>query len=126
MAESRKSVELAVLSYERLKVQDEDEVKKMIRALSNEGFFFLDLSGPSAKDFLADLPPVLRHQRNFFEQPKELKNKYYTGEKYKGLVSQLLVPVLPLCGNTWASDSDYYVQLLYIRLWSRENSCRSD
>ncbi|PVI02291.1 hypothetical protein DM02DRAFT_702509 [Periconia macrospinosa] len=81
---TRKTMELEVLSYERLKAQDNDEVQKMIRVLSNEGLFFLDMKGPSAKDFLADLPPVLRHQRNFFERTPEVKSKYHTGLYYKG------------------------------------------
>jgi hypothetical protein len=83
---TRKTMELEVLSYERLKAQDSDEVQKMVRVLSNQGVFFLDMKGPSAKGFLADLPPVLRHQRNFFERTPEVKNKFHTGEYYKGSV----------------------------------------
>lgn len=84
---TRKTMELEVLSYERLKAQDNDEVQKMVRVLSDVGVFFLDMKGPSAKRFLADLPPVLRHQRNFFERTPEVKNKFHTGEYYKGSVN---------------------------------------
>ena len=84
IGETRKTMELEVLSYERLKAQDNDEIQKMIRVLSNEGLFFLDMKGPSSEKFLADLPPVLRHQRNFFERTPEVKSKFYTGEYYKG------------------------------------------
>ncbi|OIW29213.1 para-aminobenzoate synthase [Coniochaeta ligniaria NRRL 30616] len=72
------TMELEVISYERLKARHSDEVNKMIHALSTKGMFFLDMQGPSSEQFLADLPPVLEHQRRFFERPNEIKNKFYT------------------------------------------------
>lgn len=84
ISKTRKTMKLEVLSYELLKAYDHEEIQKMIRVLSNEGLFFLDMEGPLAKDFLADLPPVLRHQRKFFEQTSEVKFKYHSGLYYKG------------------------------------------
>lgn len=85
--ESTKTMELEVLSYERLKAQDHDEVQKMVRVLSNEGLFFLDMRGPSAKDLLADLQPIIQHQRRFFDETAGVKSKYRTDFRFKGSVS---------------------------------------
>ncbi|ETS76972.1 hypothetical protein PFICI_10846 [Pestalotiopsis fici W106-1] len=82
--EHRKTMPLEVLSYERILAADSDEIQKMVRILSNEGLFFLDMAGPTSEDFLADLAPVYRHQRNFFERTAEEKMKYHSGIYYKG------------------------------------------
>lgn len=67
---------LEVLSYERLKARDDDEIFKLVRICSNAGMFFLDLRGPSTKDFLADMPPIVAAQRNFFARSSESKLAY--------------------------------------------------
>lgn len=84
-------MELEVLNYELLKAQDNHEIQKMVQVLSTKGLFFLDMKGPSAKNFLVDLQPVLRHQRKFFEQTPEVKSKYHTGLRYKGSVNHSLL-----------------------------------
>ncbi|KAK4189002.1 hypothetical protein QBC35DRAFT_494950, partial [Podospora australis] len=78
------TMELGVLSYELLKAHDRNEIEKLIRVLSEDGLFFLNLSGPSAKDALADIPPLVRHQRQFFEQEPSTKSEYHNGLRYKG------------------------------------------
>ncbi|KAI4264855.1 MAG: hypothetical protein L6R42_000060 [Xanthoria sp. 1 TBL-2021] len=67
---------LEVLSYERLKARDDDEISKLVRICSNAGIFFLDLRGPSTKEVLADMPPIIAAQRNFFAQSSESKLAY--------------------------------------------------
>ncbi len=67
---------LEVLSYERLKARDDDEIFKLVRICSKAGMFFLDLRGPSTKDFLADMPRIVAAQCNFFAQSLESKSAY--------------------------------------------------
>ncbi|KAK3358795.1 hypothetical protein B0T25DRAFT_563868 [Lasiosphaeria hispida] len=80
------ALKLQVLSYERLKARDDDEVHKMVRALSDEGLFFLDMDGPSAGQSLQDLTPILRYQRAFFERAPEIKSKYKTDFRFQGFI----------------------------------------
>lgn len=70
------TMRLEVLSYERLKARDDDEISKLVRICSNAGMFFLDLRGPSTKEVLADMPPIIAAQRNFFAQSSESKLAY--------------------------------------------------
>ena len=78
------AMQLEVLSYERLKACDSNEVQKLVRISSNAGIFFLDLKGPSTRDFLADLQPIVYAQRKFFAKELELKLPYASDLEGRG------------------------------------------
>ena len=94
-------MELEVLSYERLKARDNGELQKLIRISSNAGIFFLDLGGPSTKDFLKDMQPIVHAQRKFFAQKPELKLVYASDLEGRGQVT-LSSPTL-LLDHQWCS-----------------------
>ncbi|KAI0201863.1 hypothetical protein F4808DRAFT_424082 [Astrocystis sublimbata] len=83
-AEAPQKMQLETLSYERLKARDTVEAEKLVRVLSHQGLFFLDLSGPNTKQQLADLLPVIHAQRQFFTQPPEKKAPYLSNSDYHG------------------------------------------
>lgn len=74
--ETTNTMRLEVLSYEHLKARDGNEIAKLVSTCSNAGMFFLDLRGPSTRDALADMPPIIAAQRNFFAQSLESKLAY--------------------------------------------------
>ncbi|KAK0705844.1 hypothetical protein B0T21DRAFT_416528 [Apiosordaria backusii] len=78
------SLALEVVSYERLKAHDKGEIQRLIDVLCSQGLLFLDLQGPTAKQFLEDRQTVIHHQRTFFEQHQDAKSKYHSGVRYKG------------------------------------------
>lgn len=73
---TQKTTRLRVIDHERLKARDNDEIQKLVSASSGEGIFFLDLRGPSAREAMADLPPIIDAQRKFFAQSSETKLTY--------------------------------------------------
>lgn len=70
------TMQLEVLNYERLNAGDESEVQKLVRTCSDKGIFFLDMQGPSARELLADLQPIISAQRSFFAREPGHKLAY--------------------------------------------------
>ena len=77
-------MQLEVLSYERLKACNSDEIQKLVRISSDAGIFFLDLRGPSTKDFLVALQPIVYAQRRFFARDLESKLPYASDLEGRG------------------------------------------
>lgn len=70
------TMQLKVLNYERLSARDDSEVQKLVRTCSDMGIFFLDMQGPSARELLADLQPIISAQRSFFARESGHKLAY--------------------------------------------------
>lgn len=70
------TLQLEVLSCERLMAQDDLEVQKLVRVCSGTGIFFLNIQGLSTKGILAELGPIIGAQRNFFAREPSYKMAY--------------------------------------------------
>ena len=83
------TMKLDVLSYERLAARDESEIQKMVDICSNEGIFFLDLTGPTTKASLANMGPVIDAQRDFFAESPDKKLVYADDSPNRGYVMSI-------------------------------------
>ena len=97
---------LAVISYERLKVRDPEEVQRLTRITAEAGSFFLDLQGPSAKNALADMQPLIDGQRQFFAQSPSVKAAFASEKDEDGFATSF--KALKTCG---VSQTDHSLQL---------------
>jgi hypothetical protein len=79
-----RTMQLQVLSYERLLARDSEEVQKLVDISCSSGIFFLDLRGSSAKDFLADQLAIIQAQRIFFAQESKAKLAYASDLEGRG------------------------------------------
>jgi hypothetical protein len=77
-------MQLEIVNYERLRLRDEDEMRKLVLLGSSNGLFFLDLRGASTRNLLRDLQPIVHAQREFFAQPPDSKHRFASDVEGRG------------------------------------------
>lgn len=66
---------LLILSFDKLRNNDTEEIKRLIRACEDIGFFYLDLRGPG-DDILEDANKLFEVGEGLYDLPLEEKQKY--------------------------------------------------
>lgn len=66
---------LLILSFDKLRNNDNEEIKRLIRACEDIGFFYLDLRGPG-DDILEDADKLFKVSEELYDLSLEEKQKY--------------------------------------------------
>jgi isopenicillin N synthase-like dioxygenase len=73
------------INYEKLLCADHDELVSLLSACTEDGFFWLELSGPETKHLWHQAGEVFTVMKEFFEQPLEKKLEFDTMKLGDGL-----------------------------------------
>lgn len=63
------------LSFAKLQANDPEEIKRLVRACEDLGFFYLDLRGPG-DEIIADADKLFNVTEDLYDLPLEEKQKY--------------------------------------------------
>jgi len=82
---------LVTIDFHKLVEGDTTEAQRLLESCENDGFFYLNLQGPSPSGkILDDQDALLEVMRNYFAQPEEVKEEDNIDSMTDGYVSFLL------------------------------------
>ena len=83
--------QLCTISFTKLVDKDPSEQEKLLTAVENDGFFYLDLLSPDSKNLLEDYDQALSITSAWFDRPLEFKLSFAYGSDVQGFVDGILL-----------------------------------
>jgi isopenicillin N synthase-like dioxygenase len=75
---------LQSIDFAKLMSHEPSEIAKLPQAATEDGFFYLDLSGPATQELLRDWKLILPILNRWFDMPLEEKMKHHHGTVLHG------------------------------------------
>lgn len=98
-------MQLEILNYEKLIQGDTAEILRLVQTASTSGIWFLDVRGPSSRDALANMKPIIDAQQQFFGRELDSKLSYSDEAEGRGYDNfeevgvQRIKVITPLASN---------------------------